>query len=340
MVRVGLVGIGFMGQQHFAIYPNIANAELVAVCDKIPERVAEKAASIGGNLGEAAELDLSPFKRYTSFDEMLASEELDVIDLCTPTHVHAEMAIQALEAGKNVICEKPMARSVAECESMIAAAKANNKLLFIAQCIRFWPEYEVLSKMVADGELGDIISARFTRQSPKPTWASEGWLMNNDFSGGAMLDLHIHDVDYILSIFGKPQRIVCQAQNLISTGDKVDHVVTSYLYDDFTCVAEGGWIMPDSFPFEMGFQVLGSKGILEFTGAKDPALRFYPFDGEPVTPEYKAGTGYERELPYFIDCVENAEEPKRVTAESAKESVAMVLAEFEAARCGGVYDIC
>ncbi len=159
MVRVGLVGVGFMGQQHFSIYNDMDGVELVAVCDKIPERVAETAASIGGNLGDAAELDLSAQARYTSLSEMLASEELDVVDICTPTHTHADLTVEAFGAGLNVVCEKPMARTVEQCDQMIAAAEAAGKLLFIAQCIRFWPEYEVLAKMVEAGDLGAVAAA-------------------------------------------------------------------------------------------------------------------------------------------------------------------------------------
>ncbi len=329
MVRVGLVGLGFMGQQHFAIYDALEGAQVVAVCDRIPERVAERAASVGGNLGEATELDLSAQARYVSFDEMLEAGGLDVVDVCTPTPLHAEMTVRALEAGCHVVCEKPMARTLAQCDAMIKAAEQTGKLLLIAQCIRFWPEYEVLARMVADGDLGEVRWARFVRQSPTPTWASEGWLLDPEQSGGALLDLHIHDVDFILSVFGTPNAVFARGMNMVSEGAPVDHVETSYLYGDMVCTAQGGWVMPDGFPFEMGFQVLGTKGLLVFSLARDPALQFYPADGEPMTPEYEAGTGYENELAYFVECIESGQPPERVTPQSARESVRIVKAEAE-----------
>jgi len=329
MVRVGLAGIGFMGQQHFAIYDAMEGAEVVAVCDKAPERVAETATSIGGNIGDATELDLSNQARYTDFSEMIAAGGLDVVDICTPTHTHADLACAALGAGLNVVCEKPMARTVEDCDRMIEAAETAGKLLFIAQCIRFWPEYEVLAEMVASGALGAVKAAKFTRQSPPPTWASEGWLSDPELSGGALLDLHIHDVDFILSVFGKPGGVLARAVN------GVDHIESTYLYDDLVCTAEGGWVMPGSFPFEMGYQVLGEKGILDFSLAKDPMLVFYPFEGEPYTPEFAPGTGYDRELPYFVECIESNTAPARVTPESARESVRLVMAEIASAASGG-----
>ncbi|MGI5817173.1 MAG: Gfo/Idh/MocA family protein [Armatimonadota bacterium] len=329
MVRVGLVGLGFMGQQHFQIYRGMQNVELVAVCDVIPERVGETAPSVGGNIGEAEEIDLSEQARYVCLSEMLESEQLDLVDICTPTHLHAEMTVQALEAGSHVVCEKPMARTVAQCDEMIAAAEKAGKMLFIAQCIRFWPEYEVLAQMVESGDLGEVRAARFIRQSPTPGWASEGWLMDAQLSGGALLDLHIHDVDFILSIFGKPNAVLARGSNIVSEGDPVDHVDTQYLYDDFVCTAQGGWVMPGSYPFDMGFQVLGTRGLLEFSVNNDPMLRWYPFDGEPSTPDYEAGTGYQNELAYFIECVEGGSAPERVPPHSARESVRIVRAEAE-----------
>lgn len=329
MVRVGMVGLGFMGQQHFNIYDGMEGAEVVAVCDKIAERVAPQAPSIGGNIGEATELDLSAQARYQCFDEMLKAGGFDVVDICTPTPLHAEMTVNALAAGYHVICEKPMARTLAECDAMIAAAEEAGKFLFIAQCIRFWPEYEVLARMIAAGELGEIKWARFVRQSPPPGWAAEGWLMDPAQSGGALLDLHIHDVDFILSVFGAPNAVFARGMNIISSGAPVDHVETSYLYKDMLCSALGGWVFPDSFPFEMGFQVLGTRGLLEFSAGKDPALRCYPREGEPYTPDYVPGTGYQNELAYFVDCIEAGKAPERVTPQSARESVRIVMAEAD-----------
>jgi predicted dehydrogenase len=339
MIRIGLVGLGFMGQQHFSIYRDMEQVEVVAVCDKEPGRVADTAPSIGGNIGDATELDLRKVERYTDFAEMLSNAQLDCVDICTPTYLHAEMTVAALEAGLHAICEKPMARNTTECDQMIAAAETASRMLFIGQCIRFWPEYEVLSKMVADGELGRIVSAKFVRQSPTPTWASDGWLMKSELSGGAVLDLHIHDVDFILSLFGKPRGVLARGANIITDGPPVDQVFAAYLYDDFACSAEGGWVMPDSFPFEMGFQVLGEKGIIDFSQAKDPMLKFYPFDGEPYTPQFTPGTGYERELAYFAECMSSGKAPTRITAKSARESVAMIAAECESIRTGQVVTI-
>jgi len=337
MVRMGLVGLGFMGQQHFAIYQSMNNVEVVAVCDKNSEKVAEAAPSIGGNIGEATELDLSAQGRYLCFDEMLANEDLDCVDVCVPTHLHAEVSVAVSEAGCHCIVEKPMGRTVEDCDQMIAAAEANEQMLFVGQCIRFWPEYEELARMVSAGELGRVASAKFTRQSPTPHWAEDGWLLDPELSGGALLDLHIHDADFILSLFGRPKAVLARANNVFTAGDeKGDHVITTYLYDDLICVAEGGWAMPDSVPFEMAFQVLGEKGLLELSTIKAPPLTFYPREGEPYSPQVIQGTGYERELTYFVECMENDRPPQRVTPQSARQSVELIMAEHQSAQSGEV----
>lgn len=326
-IRTGIVGMGFMGQQHFAIHQAMEEIELVAVCDKEPRRRAEHVEAVGGNIGEAQTLDLTGIARYATIEELLAHEGLDCVDICTPTYLHAEMAIKALEAGKHVICEKPMALTAADCQRMIDAAQANGKMLLIAQCIRFWPAYEKLAEMIQEGELGRLTAAKFTRLSPTPIWSQDNWLLDTALSGGAITDLHIHDVDFIAYLFGRPQKLLARGANRVSSGEKVDHVVTLYFYDDFVCVAEGGWGFPGSFPFEMAFQVLGEKGCLEFSSAKSPSITFYPATGEPLHPEIPPETGYQREFAYFVDCLLNGKQPTRVLPESAMESVRIVEAE-------------
>ncbi len=339
MIRMGLVGMGFMGQQHFAVHQTLENVDLVAVCDENPDKVAEVVPAIAGNIGDATELNLSAQSRYVCVEDMLDNEELDCVDVCVPTHRHADVSVAALEAGCHCIVEKPMGRNVEDCDRMISAAEATGGMLFVAQCIRFWPEYDVLANMVSNGDLGRVASAKFTRLSPPPTWSEGGWLLDTKLSGGALMDLHIHDTDFILSLFGRPHAVLTQANNIFSTGEKVDHVFTTYFYDDLICTAEGGWAMPQSVPFEMGFQVLGDKGLLELSLAKDPPLTFYPADGEPYSPDYPEQTGYEREMAYFVDCIENGKPPQHVTPQSAREAVELILAEHQSAQSGKIVTV-
>ncbi len=339
MVKVGIVGMGFIGQQHFQTWAEVDGAEVVAVADKQVEKVAAAAQAVGGNVGEAEPLDLSGVERFTDMEDMLAAGGFDLVDVCLPTVVHAAMTIKALDAGYHAICEKPMALTVDECDDMIATAGKNDKQLFVAHCIRFWPEYEVLAKMIKAGDFGRLVTMKFTRLSPSPFWSQDGWLNDAGKSGGALLDLHIHDADFIMSVMGMPKAVYSRAGHILPDGPKVDHVMTNYLYDDVAVLGEGGWAMPPDYPFEMAFEVLGEKGCLKFSTSNDPTLTFYPFDGDPVVPEFSAATGYQQELEYFSACVENNEVPTRVTAFDARESIRLVLAEKESIESGAAVEI-
>ena len=339
MVRVGIVGMGFIGQQHFNTWADVAGAQVVAVADKEAERVAVEAAAIGGNIGDSAGLDLSGVQRYTSLDDMLAAGGIDVVDVCLPTPIHAMMSEKAMAGGVHVICEKPMALDVAGCDAMLAAAEKYGKLLFIAQCIRFWPEYEVLANMIKDGSMGRIISLKFSRLSATPFWSEGGWLNDVTKSGGAMLDLHIHDADFVTSLMGMPKAIFARAGSLKQDEAKVDLVNTQYMYDDTIISAEGGWIFPPTYNFEMAFEALGEKGCLKFSTLLDPALRWMPFEGEATIPECRATTGYMQELEYFTACIASGSKPERVPAFAAREAVRLVLAERESAETGNIIEL-
>ncbi len=339
MIRVGIVGLGFIGQQHFGAWQEVAGAEVVAVADKEADRVAETAVALAGNIGDETTLDLSGVERYTTLGELLAAGGIDVLDICLPTFLHADATCQALEAGYHVICEKPMALNIQECDQMIGAADSAGRLLFIAQCIRFWPEYDVLKAMVGSGELGRLRSLKFTRLSPRATWSESNWIVNPELSGGALLDLHIHDVDFIIWLLGMPPAVFSVCAALQSGGPKVEHVVTQYLYDDLVCIAEGGWDLPPDYPFEMAYEVSAENGCLKFSTSLDPTLTFYPTDGEPYTPEFEPTTGYVKEMAYFCQCIENNQQPDLVMPFSAREAVRVIMAEGESINSGQIVQV-
>lgn len=348
MARIGIVGMGFIGQQHFQTWADVEGAQVVAVADKEIDRVADSAAAIGGNIGDAASLDLSGVERYTSLEEMLAAGGLDAVDLCLPTFIHPQVTEAAFAGGVHVICEKPMALDVAGCDRMLGAAGKAGKMLFIAQCIRFWPEYEVLASMIRGGGccgcggagLGRLVSLKLTRLSPSPFWSQGGWLNDVSKSGGALLDLHIHDADFIMSVLGMPKAVFSRAGSITPGGPKVDHVTTQYVYhDDAIVVAEGGWVMPPTYQFEMAFEALGENGCLKFSTSMDPMLNFMPFEGDPHSPERRAATGYLQELEYFNQCIDTGAPPERVPAFEARDAVRLVLAERQSAETGRMVEL-
>lgn len=134
---------------------------------------------------------------YERADELIADKDVDLVSVCLPTHLHAEFAIKALKKGKHVFCEKPMAGSLEECDSMIEVAEKAGRKLMIGQCLRFWPEYELLKDYVENGKLGKLTGLFCFRGGGTPIWSAGNWLLQKDKSGGVLLDQHIHDIDTV-----------------------------------------------------------------------------------------------------------------------------------------------
>lgn len=321
MVRIGLVGCGFMGRMHASVYGSLPNAELVAVADRRSDVVQKF----------AAEFDCKP---YGNLESMLGSEAIDVVDVCLPTHLHASATILAAEAGKHVVCEKPMALTLAEADAMTDACRAKGVELMIGHCIRFWPEYALLKRFVDERRLGDLVSINLTRYGEFPFWSSENWLADESLSGGGVLDMHIHDSDFILYLMGDPLEVRSWG-NLDDRGPS--YVFTTMRFEN-GCIAhlEGGWNLPSHTPFKMAFRAVFERGALIFDGAP---LVIYENGKEPESPQFPrmeaqgGGNisdlgGYYHELKYFVDRLEAGMPMEIVTPESSRRSLALVLEEI------------
>ncbi len=333
-IRVGIVGLGMMGTTHFKAYRQIPQAEVVAVCDVSGKKLSGDWSEAAGNIdtGAAAMQDLSALKTYGDFGQFVADADIDLVDVCVPTFQHAEMTIQALEAGKHVFCEKPMARTSDLARQMVEAAEAGDRLLAVGHVLRFWPEYLALKQMIDSRAYGAVKSATFTRLSPRPLWSWEGWLQDPARSGAVALDLHIHDTDTVQWFFGRPPTVMAAAT---FEGNAISHIVARYYYgqDSPLIVAEGGWDYPQTFPFRMAASIVFEKAAVEFTTLNSPTLAVYE-DGaaEVVHPDVPAHDGYTEELRYFIECVASGTKPERIDPADAVCAVAIIEAEVASAR--------
>lgn len=331
MVNIGIIGMGGISGCHTTVYATMSDRiRIVACCDKIPERAQGKAAEIAINISEGHARDFAA-TAYLDYRELLADPNVHAVDICLPTDLHAEVAVAALRAGKDVLSEKPMALSVADCDMMVAAANETGRVLMVAHCIRFWPEYVALKALVDSGEYGAVRHAHFTRISAAPLWSSENWMMDAKRSGGVMLDMHIHDVDYIRFLLGNPQAV--RVRGYEKNGMNAYAMVDYQYADDKVVSAESGWDYPGAFPFRMTFRVVLEKATIEWDYARG-AMMVYPAEGEPFTPELLTGDGYHREIAYFLDCIENGSKPTIITPFETRESIRLVCLEIAALQSG------
>lgn len=324
-LKVALLGYGGMGHFHATHYQTQPRCELMAICDSAPEAFANDSSEI--NLGNSGKADLSALPHYLSYEDLVRNEKPDIVDICLPGHLHAEYAIRAMNDGFHVLCEKPMARTVALADEMIATAKRTGRKLMIAQCLRFEPSYRMLREAVLSGKYGKLLSLSLCRNSAAPI-GRNGWYRDAKCSGGALLDLHLHDTDTVHYILGVPVAVTTRGITRPSGG--IDEMVSFYEYADGALVAgEASWCRPGwSFSTTAVFE----KATVEVDGSGVKiAYPESPF--ELVKPEGE--NGYWTEIDYFARCVQENLEPEICSPESTRDSIRIALAEEQSALSGG-----
>ncbi|WP_373232758.1 Gfo/Idh/MocA family protein [Cohnella sp.] len=336
MLRIGLIGLGFMGRTHLDNYLRLEKEgvpiRVVALCDMDPVKLQGQAT--GGNIDTSSSdaVDFGRFNKYTSVADMLVKEQLDCVDITLPTFLHKEVTVQCLKHGLHVLCEKPMALNAGECEEMIKEAKENGKQLMIGQCLRFWPAYEYLKNVIENKTYGETLAGSFYRGGGTPNWGP--WLLQRKKSGGALLDMHVHDTDVVNWLFGKPNAVSCQARNVIP-GSGYDIVSTHYKFEDGKVInAQADWTLQGDYGFEMSFRVNFEQGNLNFSGGN---LQVNPNESPGFSPELSDDQGYYFQLKYFVETLIGEYELTRIAPESTLGSIEIIEAELESAGLDGAW---
>lgn len=305
VLGAGVVGLGFMGRTHAAAYESASAAglpcRLVGVCDTDASRVEAARAgapAASGNLatgvarGAGARADVAG---YTDWRAMLADPRIHILSVCTHTDTHAQIAVAALQAGKHVLVEKPVAVRGEEIRQVAAAARRAGRLAMPGMVMRFWPGWPWLRERIRDGSLGALRSLSFERRGAVPGWSPE-FYRNPARTGGALVDLHVHDADAVLWMLGMPDEVV--------TTGTIDHVTTIYRFAGGPAhvVAEGGLDHADGFPFRIRYVACFDGGTAEFDLTRTPNLVVWRGGaGEPVAP---GDVGpYDAEVRYFVGAV-------------------------------------
>lgn len=304
MLKVAMLGMGGISASHISAWEQIEEAQIIAVCDIRPEKADAAANKTGA-------------KAYYAYEDMAANEQYDILDICLPTFLHAEYSIKALNDGKHVICEKPVSLKIEDVQRVYGAAMANGKNFMVAQVVRFWREYLVLKEAYDTGKYGKLLSGRMTRlgSTPKSSW--EGWMRDPERSGLVPFDLHIHDLDFIIYTFGKPEKLTrFRAGNAVQ-----DYFEAIYQYPDFFISAEAAWY-ECNYNFQCAFRFQFEKAVMEFKDGKLTTFKdngevialddAKPEDGDGYVPKTNA---YFEEIRYFVDCIKAGVRCDKVKAE-------------------------
>jgi len=328
-INVGIMGLGFMAATHIKAYRQIPEARIHAICNPSGRCLDGDLTKVGGNINanDPVRLDVSKVKATREFNELLRDPAIDLIDICTPTLQHPEMLTAALRAGKHVICEKPLARNSGLAKQMVEASRQAKTFAMPAMCLRFWPEWAWLKKAIEQNTYGKVLSARFRRVAEPPTWGKKHFPQGSS-SGGALLDLHIHDVDFVQFCFGKPRRVF--ATGYTKYTGAIDHVVAQYEVVSGAIVhAEGSWAMTPGFGFSMGYTVNFENATADYdlVRAPDNLLRLFRPGHPPETMKCLGPDGYVGELQHIFECIQKGKAPSVVTMEDGLTAIQICEAE-------------
>ncbi|MFM9997070.1 MAG: Gfo/Idh/MocA family protein [Phycisphaerales bacterium] len=335
-IGYAVIGLGVMGRTHVrAVHAaRVAGlpCRLVAVCSP-DARERAGLAGAGGNIGPTShdEMMFDPSQvRGVAEPEMIARDgAVHAVSICTPTDTHAELAGIMLRAGKHVLIEKPVAIRSEDVRRLARVAADSGRVCMPAMCMRFWPGWDWLKARVVDGSFGRVKSAVFTRVGSRPGW-SPAFYADAARCGGAIFDLHVHDADAVLWLFGRPREVV-------SVGS-IDHITTQYRFapspgGPAIVSAEGGWYGADGFPFRMRYTVEFERAVADWDLSRaDPLLLVRDERATPV--KLPTETAYEREVRAFIALLAGGGGQSPVTLQDAIAVTELIEAERRSAQTG------
>lgn len=338
-MRIGVLGLGFMGTTHLKAWRNVPEAEIVAVCSDQPKKLTGDLSDVQGNLGDSGDqqFDFSNMAKYASPDELLADGNVEGVDICLPTHLHSDVAIAALRAGKHTLVEKPMALDGAAADEMLAVAKESGKVLMVGQVLRFFPAYRAMADAIASGQFGPVRSALLRRRCAAPFWSE--WLGDASRSGGGVFDLLIHDVDFAVHMFGIPEAVSATGYEDMQNG--IDTIAATLRYSGGTSlVITGGWHHKKAYPFSMEFTVVADGGTFEFNSARGSGVTLYSAAGEASEMQLPERDAFAGELAYFVECCQAVRPPALCPPEESATSVKLTRLLLKAREADGQWLRC
>jgi predicted dehydrogenase len=335
MVQIGIVGMGFMGMIHYLAARRLKGARVGAICSRDPKKLAGDWRSIQGNFGPRGELmDLSQIKKYNRLEELLGDPDIQLIDVCNPTSLHLPTAIQALEAGKEVLVEKCIALHPDDADMMLAAAVRASKMLMVAHVLPFFPEFAYAWEAVRTGQYGGLKAAHFKRVISRPDWSAD--ISDPEKTGGPAVDLHIHDTHFIGLLCGFPSKVF--STGCLEAGH-VEYLATQYLYGNGgPCVSAcSGAVAQKGRPFVHGFEVYLERATLVYESGTTP-LTLLSENGQSERPNLDGGDdpigAFAAEIQAAVDGVQTRREPHVLSGKLARDALVLCHRECDSVKSG------
>ena len=327
MINVGIAGIGFMGWIHYQAYQQLRGIRLVAICSRDPKKRRGDWRSIQGNFGPPGELvDVSALSAYERLDDLIDDPNIDIVDNCLPPHLHAEVTIRALRAGKHVFCEKPMALTVSDCRRMVAAAQKANRQVLVGHVLPFFPEYAYARKVISGGRYGSLLGGSFKRVISDPLWLADFYDPNR--VGGPLIDLHVHDAHLIRMLFGMPTSLTSAGR---LRGDVVEYCETLFQFNDPQLVvsATSGVINQQGRGFTHGYEIHLERATLHFEyaacgdGEELMPLKVLTDKGKVIRPKLNGGPieGFVNEIKEVARAVRANEPSEILSGDLARDAI-------------------
>ena len=323
-----------MAGMHAACYAKIANAELGGVMDIRLEAAQALAAKHGA-------------QAFTDFDAMLDQVQPDVVDVCCPTPWHVDYVTRAADRAsewglRGISTEKPMARTLADCQKMIAACELADIPLFVAHVVRFFPEFGLIKRGVDAGYVGKPAAIRTRRGGPMPR-AWNDWYGKLELSGGCILDLIIHDFDWLRWTFGEVERVYARGACHSKLPGFDYALVTLRFCSGAIGHVEGTWNDPGGF--KVAVEIAGDAGLADYNFNQPTGAAFTmalnslesvegKLRGGVAVPESPTSVNpYQAELQHFLDCLETGTPPS-ISPHDGMEAVRIALAALESIETG------
>jgi predicted dehydrogenase len=341
MIRVGIVGIGFMGWIHYLAYQKSKGVKLAAICTRDDAKLAGDWRGIKGNFGPPGEqVDLKGVGAYSDYQELLSDPDIDLVDLCLPPHLHASAALAAFKAGKHVFVEKPMALTAADCDKMVRTAEQAGKQLFVGHVLPLLPEYAAARKLISSGKYGKLLGSHFQRVISDPLWLKDFY--DPAKVGGPAVDLHVHDAHFIRLLFGMPTTVSSQGR---MRGEVAEYFSTQFSFadPDVAVTATSGVLRQQGRSFTHGFEIHLEKGTLYFNLA---VLADEPLQVTPLTLLNHKGTvehpalppgdpmlaAFEAEVKEVVSCLKSNQPSALLGGDLARDAIVLALKQQESVK--------